>query len=198
MRHFLLLLLVLAMPAADPSTKTAVLAGGCFWCVEGAFRLVPGVKAVESGYAGGQVDTPTYHQVCAGDTGHAEAVRITYDPVVVSYERLLELFWQVHDPTTLNRQGNDAGTQYRSAIFYVDAAQKASAEAAKAAAQADFSDPIVTEITPLATTGPGRFHLAEDYHQDYYANNPDQPYCRMVVRSKIEKMRKALDHAPAR
>lgn len=171
--------------AAAPSgqTETAVFASGCFWCTEAVFEHVPGVKKVTSGYTGGHVVNPTYKQVCEGDTGHAEATRIEFDPAVVSYSHLLEIFFESHDPTTLNRQGADEGTQYRSAIFYASDAQKAAAEAARKAAQAHFDDPIVTEITPL-----GKFYEAEDYHQDYFKNNPHAGYCSFVIKPKVKKL----------
>ena len=173
---------------ADPKkTDTVVLAGGCFWCVEAAYRLLPGVVAVTSGYTGGQKAHPTYQEVCSGTTGHAEATRIEYDPAVLPLEKLLAFFWKVHDPTTLNRQGADEGTQYRSAIFYRSVEQKLAAEKSRTAAQAGFASPIVTEIVPLA-----EFWPAEDYHQNYLPNNPDNRYCQLVVRPKIEKLKKVL------
>jgi peptide-methionine (S)-S-oxide reductase len=171
----------------DTKTETLVLGGGCFWCTEGAYELVPGVKAVVSGYTGGRTKNPSYKEICTGETGHAEVIRIEYDPAEVTLERLLNLFWVVHDPTTLNRQGNDVGTQYRSVIYYANDAQKAVAEKAKAEAQAKFSDPIVTEISPL-----GVFYEAEGYHQDYFRKNPNEGYCQYVVKSKVDKMKKAL------
>ncbi|HEY4546573.1 MAG TPA: peptide-methionine (S)-S-oxide reductase MsrA [Pedomonas sp.] len=165
-------------------TETAILAAGCFWCVEAVFDDLVGVQSVESGYIGGHVDNPTYRQVCEEDTGHAEAVRITFDPSQISYDELLDVFFHVHDPTTLNRQGNDVGTQYRSAIFYLNDAQKASAEKAIAEAQPEWPSPIVTQV--VAAT---RFWEAEDYHQEYFANNPNQPYCSAVVGPKVRKFR---------
>jgi peptide-methionine (S)-S-oxide reductase len=181
-------LLPMNLPAAsDAKTETLVLGGGCFWCTEGAYEIVPGVKSVVSGYSGGTVKNPSYKQITTGRTGHAEVIRIEYDPAQVSLERLLELFWVVHDPTTLNAQGNDHGPQYRSVIFYANEAQKAAAEKSKAAVQPKFSDPIVTEITPL-----GAFYEAEDYHQDYFRKNPYEGYCQFVVKSKVDKMKKAL------
>ncbi|WP_415910209.1 peptide-methionine (S)-S-oxide reductase MsrA [Oleiharenicola sp. Vm1] len=164
-------------------TETAVFASGCFWCTEAVFEHVPGVKKVTSGYTGGHVANPTYKQVCEGDTGHAEATRIEFDPTVVSYAHLLEIFFESHDPTTLNRQGADEGTQYRSAIFYANDAQKAAAEAGKKAAQKNWDDPIVTEIAPL-----GKFYEAEDYHQDYFKNNPHAGYCSFVIKPKVKKL----------
>ncbi|OHE78747.1 MAG: peptide-methionine (S)-S-oxide reductase [Verrucomicrobia bacterium RIFCSPLOWO2_12_FULL_64_8] len=166
-------------------TEYAVFGGGCFWCLEAVFERLPGVKAVVSGYAGGQRKHPSYKQVCTGETGHAEVVRIEYDPAKVSFEQLLDVFWQAHDPTTLNRQGADEGTQYRSVVFYANDAQKAAAGKSKAAVQAKFSDPIVTEIVPLS-----EFFEAEDYHQDYFAKNPYAGYCQIVIRPKVSKLQK--------
>jgi len=171
-------------------TEIATLGGGCFWCTEAVYQMVPGVKSVTSGYAGGTKPNPTYKEVCTGDTGHAEVVQIEYDPQVLSYDKLLETFWEVHDPTTLNRQGADAGTQYRSIILYSNAAQKEAAEKSKAEAQKQFHRPIVTEIVPLSV-----FYKAEDYHQDYYRQNSNQPYCHMVIRPKVEKFEKKLHEA---
>ena len=167
-------------------TEQATLAGGCFWCLEAVFEQIEGVARVESGYTGGSVANPTYKQVCAGTTGHAEVIQLTYDPGRLSYREVLEIFFAFHDPTTLNRQGGDVGTQYRSAIFYHDARQKAEAEAVVRALtdQKVFDDPIVTEIVPL-----GAFHRAEQYHQGYYLQNPDQPYCRAVIAPKVAKLR---------
>jgi len=166
--------------------EVATFGAGCFWCVEAVFERLDGVESVESGYMGGEVENPTYREVCGGRTGHAEVVRIHFDPRTIDYGTLLAWFWRSHDPTTLNRQGADTGTQYRSAIFTYDEAQKTTAEASKEAAQKDFDDPIVTEITPAST-----FYAAEDYHQDYFRENPDAPYCRMVIRPKLQKL--ALD-----
>lgn len=179
--------------ASGGPTETAVFASGCFWCTEAVFEHVPGVKKVTSGYTGGHVANPTYKQVCEGDTGHAEATRIEFDPTVVSYAHLLEIFFESHDPTTLNRQGADEGTQYRSAIFYANDAQKAAAEAGKKAAQKDFDDPIVTEIAPL-----GKFYDAEDYHQDYFKNNPHAGYCSFVIKPKVKKLQSKGIIAPDR
>jgi peptide-methionine (S)-S-oxide reductase len=169
-----------------------VLGGGCFWCTEAVYHEIPGVEAVVSGYAGGSTPNPTYEEVCSGSTGHAEVIEITYDPAKVSYERLLELFWLAHDPTTLNRQGNDVGTQYRSIILYRTAEEKAAAEKAIAEAQKKFKDPITTEIKPLDT-----FYPAEKYHQDFYARNPGNPYAAAVIPPKLEKVRKAQDKSHA-
>lgn len=169
------------------STQIATLAGGCFWCLEAVFDEVKGVRSVESGYAGGHVDNPDYKAVCTGTTGHAEVVRITFDPEVVSYKDLLNVFFGIHDPTTLNRQGADVGTQYRSAIFYHDAEQKQIAEEVikDIEAQKIWDDPIVTTLEKME-----QFYMAEDYHQEYFANNPFQPYCSAVVRPKVVKFRK--------
>jgi len=166
--------------------ETATLAGGCFWCLEAVFELLRGVDKVESGYTGGATDNPDYEQICSGTTGHAEAVRITFDPAVISFRELLQVFFAIHDPTTLNRQGNDAGTQYRSAIFTHSAEQKAQAEAAIAglAAARAWPAPIVTEIVRA-----GIFFKAEDYHQEYFRNHGQQPYCQFVVAPKVAKLR---------
>lgn len=165
----------------------ATVAGGCFWCLEAVYDQMNGVVAVESGYIGGQVDHPTYEAVCSGKTGHAEAVRITFDPTVVSYRELLEVFFIIHDPTTLNRQGHDVGTQYRSAVFYHESDQKQIAEEVIAAVTKEqlYTNPIVTEITPAGT-----WYEAEPYHQEYFARNPLQGYCTAVVGPKVAKFRK--------
>ena len=173
------------MPSSSPASATATLGGGCFWCVEAVYQNIPGILSVTSGYAGGKVPNPTYDQVCSGKTGHAEVVQITFDPAKVSYEKILDLFWKAHDPTTLNRQGADEGTQYRSIILYADAQQKTAAEASRTQAQALYKDPIVTEISPLTT-----FYPAEAYHQDYYNNNKTAPYCVYVIQPKLEKLEK--------
>jgi peptide-methionine (S)-S-oxide reductase len=167
--------------------ETAVFGGGCFWCLDAQFKLVNGVKSVVSGYAGGTTKNPTYEQVCTETTGHAEVIQVEFDPAVVTYADLLRKFFHAHDPTTLNRQGPDVGTSYRSIILYRDANQKAVAEAVKSEAQKDWPDPIVTEIVPLQA-----FYRAEDYHQDYFAKNPTQGYCRMVVAPKVKKFEKLL------
>jgi peptide-methionine (S)-S-oxide reductase len=161
----------------------ATFGAGCFWCVEAVFEQLDGVHTVESGYMGGEVQDPTYREICSGTTGHAEITQIHYDPLIISYETLLDWLWRSHDPTTLNRQGADSGTQYRSVIFYHSEAQREAAEASKAAAQKDFTDPIVTEITAATT-----YYPAEDYHQDYYRLNPNAPYCQIVIRPKLEKL----------
>ncbi|MFL6228560.1 MAG: peptide-methionine (S)-S-oxide reductase MsrA [Pyrinomonadaceae bacterium] len=172
--------------SAERKLETATLAGGCFWCVEAVFDELRGVESVESGYTGGAVERPTYQQVCTGATGHAEAVRISFDPSVVSYREVLEVFFTVHDPTTLNRQGGDVGTQYRSAIYYHTPEQREIAEATIADLNAEqiWDAPIVTEVTPAA-----EFFTAEDYHQEYFQNNASQPYCRAVVAPKVAKFR---------
>jgi peptide-methionine (S)-S-oxide reductase len=164
--------------------EIATLAGGCFWCLDAAYRQIDGVTGVVSGYAGGHRPDPSYEQVSAGSTGHAEVVNVEFDPEVISFPEILEIFWTIHDPTTLNRQGADVGTQYRSAIFYHDDAQKAAAEASRDAVQELWSNPLVTEIVPLQA-----FYPAEDYHQDYYAKNPGQGYCVAVINPKLKKLR---------
>jgi len=169
------------------SAEVATLAGGCFWCLEAVYDQLKGVQEVESGYSGGKVANPTYEQVCTGMTGHAEVVQITFDPQVVSFKDLLDVFFTIHDPTTLNRQGNDVGTQYRSAIYYHSPEQKAAAEQVIARLNAEhlWNAPIVTEVTPFE-----KFYRAEDYHQEYFAHNGNQPYCRVVVAPKVTKFRK--------
>ena len=163
--------------------EKATFGAGCFWCVEAVFERLDGVQSVVAGYAGGTKANPTYEEVCTGTTGHAEVAQITFDPAKVSYEKLLDLFWKAHDPTTLNRQGADVGTQYRSVIFYHDERQRLAAEKSKAEAAKHFSEPIVTEIKPL-----DKFYEAENYHQDYFRNHPDAPYCRFVIKPKLEKL----------
>lgn len=175
------------MDNADKTTEVATLGGGCFWCTEAIYQMLPGVKSVTSGYAGGTTENPTYKDVCSGKTGHAEVIQVEFDPRVTSYEKILSTFWEAHDPTTLNRQGNDTGTQYRSIILYSSPAQKAAAEKSKAEAQAHFQRPIVTEIVPLT-----KFYKAEGYHQDYFRSNPNQPYCRAVIQPKVEKFENKL------
>lgn len=167
--------------------QIATLAGGCFWCLEAVFDELNGVISVESGYAGGHVDNPSYQAVCTGMTGHAEVVQVTFDPSTLSYRDLLRVFFTVHDPTTLNRQGADVGTQYRSAIFYHDDSQRADAEAVirELTESKLWPNPIVTEVTKF-----DKFFAAEDYHQEYFANNPSQPYCMAVVAPKVAKFRK--------
>lgn len=169
-------------------TKTIVLGGGCFWCLEAAFELVPGVIAVESGYAGGDRESPSYEQVSTGLTGHAEVVRVSFDPKAVSLPTLLELFFRIHDPTTEDRQGADVGTQYRSIILYADEAQREAAAAAIDAAASRYPRPVVTDLEPL-----GAFWPAEEYHQDFYRKNPNYGYCRAVVAPKVDKARSFVD-----
>ena len=171
------------------SLETAVFGGGCFWCLEAVFQRLPGVKSVESGYMGGRVENPTYREVCAGTTAHAEVVRVSFDPGQISYRDLLDVFFAIHDPTTLNRQGNDVGTQYRSVIYYASDEQRRAAEEviAELTASHEFSAPIVTAIEPAAT-----FYVAEGYHQNYFNQNSDQPYCRFIIAPKLEKFRKAF------
>ncbi|MGB5529939.1 MAG: peptide-methionine (S)-S-oxide reductase MsrA [Ignavibacteriaceae bacterium] len=169
--------------------QKATFGSGCFWCTEAVFERLKGVHKVVSGYAGGTVENPTYEQVCSEKTGHAEVTQITYDPNVITYDELLEVFWKTHDPTTLNRQGNDVGTQYRSVIFYHNEEQKELAEKYKSELDKSgaWSKPIVTEISPLTN-----YFEAEDYHQDYYTNNPNQGYCAFVIAPKVEKFEKVF------
>jgi len=166
------------------SMEKATFGAGCFWCVEAVFERLDGVSSVMAGYAGGHTANPTYEEVCSGNTGHAEVAQITFDPKRISYERLLEVFWESHDPTTMNRQGADVGTQYRSVIFTHSPAQKTAAEASRTRAQALFDRPIVTQIQALE-----HFYAAENYHQDYFRNNPNAPYCRLVIQPKLEKLK---------
>ena len=167
--------------------EVATLGGGCFWCLEAVYEQLAGVVGVESGYAGGTVANPTYEAVCSGSTGHAEVVQLTFDPEAITFEELLEVFFTIHDPTTINRQGADIGTQYRSAIFTHDERQRATAEAVirRIEAEGIWVDSIVTEVTPLDV-----FYKAEDYHQEYYRRNPGQPYCQVVIAPKVAKLRK--------
>lgn len=171
------------------STDSATFGGGCFWCIEAVFQQLEGVVSVASGYAGGEKKDPTYDQVCSGTTGHAEVVQVVFNPDVIRYDELLEVFWTVHDPTTLNRQGADVGTQYRSVIFYHNDVQKKLAEDYKRRLNEEgaFPDPVVTEISPAT-----RFYKAEGYHQNYYRDNGDQPYCSFVIRPKLEKFSKVF------
>jgi len=170
-----------------PQREVATLAGGCFWCLEAAFQDLKGVEKVQSGYSGGRVPNPSYEDVCTGSTGHAEVVQITFDPTVVSFDDLLHVFFTIHDPTTLNRQGGDVGTQYRSAVFYHTPEQKVVTEKVigELAAEHVWDDPIVTEVKPLEACYP-----AEEYHRDYYRRNPNQGYCRAVIAPKVAKVRK--------
>ena len=167
--------------------SSLVLGGGCFWCTEAAYKLLPGVKRVVSGYAGGKEPNPTYEQICAHETSHAEVIQIEFDSAEVSLETLLEYFWKAHNPTQVGGQGNDHGAQYRSIILYADAAQKAAAEKSRAAAQERFEDPITTEIVPLETFWP-----AEDYHQDYFARHPNAGYCALIIAPKVKKLQAGL------
>lgn len=166
-----------------PQGAKAVFGAGCFWCTEAVFKRIEGVISVLPGYAGGTKANPTYEEVCTGETGHAEVAEITFDPTKTSFEKLLETFWKCHDPTTLDRQGADIGTQYRSVIFHLDEAQKRIAEQSKSNAQKKFKDPIVTQIVALQ-----KFYAAEDYHRDYFNNNPNAPYCQLVIRPKLDKL----------
>ncbi|MCA0236509.1 MAG: peptide-methionine (S)-S-oxide reductase MsrA [Bacteroidetes bacterium] len=178
-----------AVTTPSGQTEIATLGGGCFWCVEAVYQDLQGVLKVESGYSGGHIDNPSYREVCSGLTGHAEVIQVTFDPAVISFKEILEVFFTVHDPTTLNRQGNDTGTQYRSAIFYHSPQQKTIAEEVKAASAEIWDDPIVTEITPF-----DKFYKAEDYHQNYYKDNPNQGYCSFVIAPKVKKFRQKWAH----
>ncbi len=171
------------------NTDTATLATGCFWCTEAIFQRLKGVTKVISGYSGGKVNNPTYEEVCTGTTGHAEACQVIYNPAIISFDELLKVFWKTHDPTTLNRQGNDVGTQYRSVVFYHNAYQKERAEHFKAVLDSSgiYSNPIVTAIEPFTN-----FFSAEAYHQDYFNSNPNQMYCRLVIQPKVEKFEKVF------
>lgn len=176
----------------ETTSETATLAGGCFWCLEAVFELLRGAIKVESGYTGGKPADPTYEQICTGATGHAEAVRIEFDPARISFNDLLEVFFAIHDPTTLNRQGNDWGTQYRSAVFYHDPAQKEAAEAmiARLTAERAWPGPIVTEVVPAEV-----FYKAENYHQEYFRQHGEQPYCQLVVAPKVAKLKQKFAKA---
>ncbi|MCP5520716.1 MAG: peptide-methionine (S)-S-oxide reductase MsrA [Verrucomicrobiales bacterium] len=175
-------------PTAPSATELATFGGGCFWCTEAIFERLDGVKSVTSGYAGGHKANPTYHDVCTGTTGHAEVIQIEFDPAIISYDRLLEVFWLAHDPTTLNRQGADTGTQYRSIILYHSEAQEKAARKSMIRAQANFLQPIVTQLVPFTHLYP-----AERYHQDFYRNNPNQGYCRAIISPKLQKLQKELE-----
>ncbi|MCF3649348.1 peptide-methionine (S)-S-oxide reductase MsrA [Synoicihabitans lomoniglobus] len=170
-----------------PNSESIVVGGGCFWCTEAAYRMVPGVLSVESGYAVGDDPAPTYEKICGGQTGHAEVVRVTYDPTQVELARILALFWKMHDPTTLNRQGADTGTQYRSIILWADEAQRVAAAASRAEADAAWGGKVVTELAELTT-----FYPAEVYHDDYFARNPQAGYCQMVIAPKLDKFRREI------
>lgn len=180
--------------AMTEETKTqtkmelATFGGGCFWCTEAVFERLEGVDSVTSGYAGGKTGNPTYQEICTGQTGHAEVIQIAFDPAKITFDRLLEVFWLAHDPTTLNRQGADTGTQYRSIILFHGEAQEKAAKKSKIRAQAGFEQPIVTEIAPFT-----KLYPAEKYHQDFYRNNPAQSYCRAIITPKLEKLRKELE-----
>lgn len=165
--------------------ETATLAGGCFWCTEAIFKRLKGVDTVVPGYAGGSTENPTYDQVCSGKTGHAEAIQIVFDPTLIPFEKILDVFWHTHNPTTLNQQGNDVGTQYRSSIFYHDEKQKEVAEVSKQEAASIYKDPIVTEIVPFTN-----FYEAENYHKDYFDRNKEKGYCSFVIDPKIQKLLK--------
>jgi len=173
--------------SSSGKTETATFGGGCFWCTEAIFKSLKGVETVESGYSGGKLKNPTYKEVCSGLTGHAEVIQLTFDPSVISFSELLEVFWETHDPTTLNQQGADRGTQYRSVVFYHSPQQKEEADKYKAELNTEnvFGKPVVTEITALE-----KFYKAENYHQDYFANNSTQGYCQMVIVPKLQKFRK--------
>jgi peptide-methionine (S)-S-oxide reductase len=167
--------------------EKATFGAGCFWCVEAIFQNLEGVNQVISGYTGGHVDNPTYQQICTGTTGHAEVTQITYDPEIISFKELLEIFWKTHDPTTINRQGNDVGTQYRSAVFYQNQDQKEEAEKMMGLLEGShiWPNPIITELSPI-----GIFYPAEDYHQNYFNEHGEQPYCQIVIKPKVEKLEK--------
>jgi peptide-methionine (S)-S-oxide reductase len=171
--------------------ETATFGGGCFWCIEAIFQDLKGVEKVESGYSGGTTKYPTYQEVCSGTTGHAEVVQITFNPAIISYDQILEVFWHVHDPTTLNRQGADVGTQYRSVIFYHNDEQKTSAENSKKKTEDSklWDEPIITEISPFT-----EFYKAEEYHQNYYKDNPEKSYCSLVIAPKVRKFYKEYDY----
>lgn len=193
MKHLLSLFIMSATAlssaeSASPKTELATIGGGCFWCVEAQYKFLPGVLKCTSGYSGGTKENPTYEEVCSKTTGHAEVVQIEFDPAKVSYKEIIDLFWDAHDPTTLNRQGHDVGTQYRSIILCHNEEQKKIADASKTAAQKNFKDPIVTEIVPLK-----KFYPAEAYHQNFAAENPYQGYVRAVVTPKVEKFKHKLE-----
>ncbi len=179
------------IPTTTPAVQTevATLGAGCFWCVEAIYQDLQGVLKVESGYSGGRNANPTYNEVCSGMTGHAEVIQVTFDPSIISFKEILEVFFTVHDPTTLNRQGNDSGTQYRSVIYYHSPVQKAVAEEVKLASKEIWDDPIVTEISAFDT-----FYVAEKYHQNYYKDNPNQGYCSIVIAPKVKKFRQKWAH----
>lgn len=191
-KSLIIILLIMATldgTSQDNKQEVAILGAGCFWCIEAVFEELKGVDLVESGYMGGQIDNPTYQQVSTGTSGHAEVAKITYNPDVLTFKEVLEVFWKTHDPTTLNKQGADVGTQYRSAVFYLNESQKTDAEYYKKrlTESGAYNDPIVTEITAAST-----YYPAENYHQDYYKLNPNQGYCRYVIQPKLEKFRAAF------
>jgi peptide-methionine (S)-S-oxide reductase len=183
-----LVLISMSILAKAASADSVVLGGGCFWCLDAAYKLLPGVTHVTCGYAGGSLANPTYEQVCTEETGHAEVVRIEFDPSVITLEGVLKFFWKVHDPTQVGGQGNDMGSSYRSIILYSSPAQKAAAERSRAEAQKSHAEPITTEIVPLV-----KFWQAEDYHQDYFDKHPDEGYCAVVIRPKVDKLKRMLD-----
>ncbi|MCE9600499.1 MAG: peptide-methionine (S)-S-oxide reductase MsrA [Spirochaetia bacterium] len=187
------MLLSFSSTQAQTKRQTAVFGMGCFWCSEALYERFTGVEAVVVGYAGGTTSNPNYEQVSGGDTGHAEVVQVTFDPARITYAQLLEIFWDVHDPTTLNRQGADEGTQYRSVILYANAEQKKLAEQSREVARKKFQSAIVTEIAPLK-----QFYVGEEYHQDYFRKHPNQPYCVFVISPKIQKLEKSAGHLPAK
>lgn len=170
--------------------KTIFLGGGCFWCLEAVYQQLSGISSIESGYMDGNVDNPTYEQVCGGDTGHAEVIKIDYDPNIVSLTKILDIFWQIHNPTTLNQQGNDIGSQYRSAVFVVDNSELELVQSSLNQAQTLWSDPIVTQISIAS-----KFYKAENYHQDYYNQHSWQPYCQMVINPKVSKVKDLIKNA---
>jgi peptide-methionine (S)-S-oxide reductase len=192
LRNLIRLLIVIAMTSLPIAARSdsIVLGGGCFWCLDAAYKLLPGVTHVTCGYSGGTVAHPSYEQVCTEETGHAEVVKIDYDPAKVPLDRLLDFFWKVHNPTQVGGQGNDMGSQYRSIILYADPAQKAAAERSRDEVQKKWGDPITTQIVPLK-----QFWPAEDYHQDYFEKHPDQGYCQAVIRPKVEKLQHMLESA---
>lgn len=187
MNRILTIAISIVMTMAAQAQEKATFGGGCFWCTEAVFDQLKGVSKVESGYSGGKIANPTYKEVCSGLTGHAEVIQVTYNPEVIGFEDLLEVFFATHDPTTLNRQGADVGTQYRSVVFYHSEKQKQTTELVIRTLNAEkiFDQPIVTEVSPFS-----QFYVAEDYHQEYFANNPNQPYCRAVIVPKIDKFKK--------
>jgi peptide-methionine (S)-S-oxide reductase len=184
----LLLLSAMTLLTNPAKADSVILGGGCFWCMDAAYKLLPGVTHITCGYAGGTAQNPTYEQVCTEETGHAEVVKVDFDPSKVTLERVLDYFWESHDPTQVGGQGNDMGSQYRSIILYADPAQKLAAEKSEAQAQKLRRDPIVTEIVPLK-----KFWAAEDYHQDYFEKHPDQGYCSVVIRPKVQKLKELLE-----